>query len=163
MQRKIHLTILCAMLAACTPFDEAEMTERKTFVHFYSSAADYTGTVAELDRDGGFILSGTVQKADGGTDGVIIKTDARGQRIWQKIIPSGIINAILPTESGYIVAGDSVQLNPFSGDVHELNNSFARLITLDANGNVTGKHISSAKIQRSVNSQLFLRASPKVV
>lgn len=154
MQRKIHFTILCALLmASCTPFEEAELTERKTFVHFYSSAADYTGSVAELDRDGGYILSGTVRKGNGGTDAIIIKTDPRGRKMWEKVIPGGLINAILPTETGYILAGDSIQLDPSSNDVHELNNTYARLITMDAQGIITGQHITSAKIKRAVNSQ----------
>ena len=154
MQRKFYFAITCSLLtASCTPFEEAELTERKTFVHFYSSAADYTGTVAELDSDGGFILSGTVRKDDGATDALIIKTDPRGRKVWEKVIPSGVVNAILPLENGYVLAGDSIRLNPNSPDVHELNNSFARLITMDAQGNITGKHISSATIKRSVNSQ----------
>lgn len=154
MQRVKNFAITCAMLvASCTPFEDAELTGRNTFVHFYSSAADYTASVAELDRDGGYILSGTVRKTDGATDAIIIKTDPRGRKVWEKVIPSGVVNAILPTETGYILAGDSIRMNPTSADVHELNNSFARLITMDAQGNITGKHISSAQIKRSVNSQ----------
>ena len=115
---------LIVVLASCTGFEEAELTERKTFIHFYSSGTDYVGTVAELDRDGGFILSGEVKKENGVTDAVLIKTDARGRKLWETVIPSGVINAILPTENGYILAGDSIQLNPTSADVHELVNTF---------------------------------------
>lgn len=152
--QKNYFAIICALLlASCTPFEDAELTGRKTFVHFYSSAADYTGSVAELDRDGGYILSGTARRFDGGTDAIVVKTDARGRKIWETVIPSGIINAILPTETGYILAGDSVLLNPLSADVHELNNTFGRLITMDTEGNITGKRISFAKIKRAVNGQ----------
>lgn len=152
--QKNYFAILCALLvAACTPFEDAELTERKTFVHFYSSAADYAGRVAELDPNGGYIFSGTARRIDGGTDAIVVKTDARGRKIWETVIPSGVVNAILPTETGYILAGDSVLLNPLSADVHELNNTFGRLITMDTEGNITGKHISSAKIKRAVNSQ----------
>src|SRR5687768_7173261 len=122
MAHKIYLVAAFMLLVtACTKFDDAERTDRNTFVHFYSSAANYTGTVAELDTDGGFVLAGEVRYENGETDALIIKTDAAGRRIRQDVvIPKALINAILPTANGYILAGDSIQLNPGSLNVNEL-------------------------------------------
>ena len=154
MQHKVYFAMTWVMLlASCTPFEDAELTERKTFVHFYSSARDYTGTVAELDRDGGFILSGEVRNEDGTIDALVIKTDARGHKVWENLMPHSLVKAILPTETGYILAGDSVRLNDLSADVHELSNSFARLVIMDLQGNVTDKHITKSSIKRTTNNR----------
>lgn len=154
MHRRILLvTVLLTLLLSCTRFEEAEMTERQTFVHFYSSAADYVGSVAELDTDGGFILSGEVSKDDGSTDALIIKTDSRGRKIWEKVIPKSVIKAIKPWENGYIIAGDSIQANPQSAEVHELINSYARLMLLDHEGNIIAKRITTATITRRQNNE----------
>ena len=154
MQYLSYLGIaLMVLLASCTRFEEAELTQRKTFVHFYSSGTNYVGSVGEVDRDGGFIVSGEVRKDNGETDAIVIKTDARGHKIWETVIPGGVVNAILPTENGYVLAGDSIQSNPRSTDVHELVNTFCRLVVMDLRGNVTDKHVSSGSIIRTINNQ----------
>ena len=145
--------VLILLVASCTKFEEAELTDRNTFVHFYSSGTDYVGTVAELDRDGGYILSGEVRKSDGVTDAIVIKTDSRGRKIWEKVIPSGVVNAIMPTDNGYVLAGDSIHLNAISSHVHELINTFCRLISMDLRGNITDNHISSGSVVRTINNQ----------
>lgn len=153
MQRKIYFaTIFLLALEACTRFEDAEVTERQTFVHFYRSATNFVASVAEVDTDGGFILSGEVNYDDGSTDAVIIKTDSRGRKVWEKVIRKGLINAIKPTASGYILAGDSIQLNPGSSQVHELENSYARLVIMDAQGNIVRQHIATDSIKKSVDN-----------
>lgn len=141
------------LLSACTRFEDAEVTERNTFVHFYSSATDYLGVVAELDTDGGYILSGVIQNDNGVNDALIIKTDARGHKIWEKIITNGVINAIKPGQNGYILVGDSIHLNPGSAEVNELVNTYARLLLMDTQGNITGEKTISGTVRRSVNNQ----------
>ena len=145
--------VLIVLLTSCARFEEAELTDRKTFVHFYSSGTNYVGTVAEPDRDGGFILSGEVRKDNGEIDAIVIKTDSRGRKIWETVIPRGVVNAILPTENGYVLAGDSIQSNPGSADVHELVNTFCRLIVMDSRGSITDRHIASGSVTRTVNNQ----------
>jgi hypothetical protein len=146
------------LLAACTKFEDAEMTERNTFVHFYSSEYDYIASVAELDSDGGFILSGEIRYNNGVTDALIIKTDARGHKMWEKIIPNGVINAIKPHENGYILLGDSIEINgggQSTPDVSELVNTYARLMLTDKQGNILGQHIAFSSVTRSENDKLI--------
>lgn len=154
MHKRCHFVITAALLlSSCTKFEEAELTERKSFVHFYSSAADYTATVAELDSDGGYILSGQVRNSGGSQDALIIKTDARGRKVWETILSNGVVNGILPLDNGYILGGDSIHINNQSADVHELINTFGRLVTVDSRGNITGSHISSGSIVRNINNE----------
>src|SRR5690606_14013112 len=84
-------------LAGCTKFEDASVSKRNTFVHFFNSETNYIGLVAENDMDGGFIVSGEIRKNDGEPDALIIKTDERGHRIWESVIEKSVINAIKPT------------------------------------------------------------------
>lgn len=158
MRPSIYIvTLILTLAVSCTKFDEADLTDRKTFVHFYSSAVDYIGSAAELDTDGGYILSGEVRHDNGVTDALIIKTDARGHKLWEKVIPKGIVNGIKPTEDGYILVGDSVQLNPLSAEVNELVNTYARVIMTDRQGNITARHISAGSILVTENNRDIIR------
>lgn len=143
------------VLAACTKFEDAEVTERNTFVHFFSSATNYIGIVAEPDSDGGFIVSGEVRQDNGMSHALIIKTDARGHKIWEKIVPNGVINAVKPAASGYVLVGDSIQLNTGALDVEvsELMNTYARLILMDTQGNIVDEHITTGTVRRTINDQ----------
>ena len=86
------------------------------------------------------------------TDALVIKTDSRGKKLWEKVIPKSIVNAIKPTENGYILAGDSVQLNPLSAEVDELVNTYATLMLMDGAGNIINKHVSSGTILTRQNN-----------
>jgi hypothetical protein len=155
MQYRIYLVaaLLLFFHTSCTKFEDAEMTRRNTFVHFYSSATDYLGVVAELDSDGGYILTGEIRNDNGTSSSLIIKTDVRGHKLWEKIIPNGIMNAIKTTQNGYILLGDSIQLNPGSPEVNELVNTYARLLLMDTQGNILGQHITSGTVRRTVSNQ----------
>jgi hypothetical protein len=122
-------------------------------VHFYSSAVNYVASTAELDTDGGYILSGEVRYDDGHTDALIIKTDSHGRRLWEKVIPKARVNAIKPLAQGYVLAGDSIQLNPGSDQVTELENTYAKLMVMDTQGNILNKNITTDAVVRTNNSQ----------
>ncbi|MDQ2658119.1 MAG: hypothetical protein M3Y60_11925 [Bacteroidota bacterium] len=148
LKRYFSLAFLL-FFCGCTKFEDAEMTDRNTFVHFFSSESNYVGVVAELDSDGGYIVSGDIRKENGESDAVIIKTDVRGHKVWEKIVPNGVINAIKPFPNGYILVGDSIQMNTGALDVElsELSNSYARLLLMDSQGNITSQHITSGRIK----------------
>lgn len=141
MQYRKYFAVIFLLLAGCTQFEDADLTERRTFVHFYSSATNFGGLVAELDNDGGYILSGEVRHDNGLTDALIIKTDARGRKVWEKLIPKGVVKSIKRTQNGYILAGDSIQLNPNSPEISELVNAYASLMLMDSQGNILAKQI----------------------
>ena len=145
------------VLSGCTKFEDAEMTARNTFIHFFSSETNYVGIVAELDTDGGFILSGEIRKENSESDALIIKTDERGHKLWEKTIEKSIIYAVRARENGYILAGDSIKFNSgLSGvTLSELENSYAKLLLMDSKGNMIAQHTSTAKI-RSGNDTLTI-------
>src|SRR5690606_8514666 len=86
---------------------------------------------------------------NGVTDALIIKTDSRGRKIWERTIPSSIIKAIKPTETNYILVGDSIKLNGESSQVHELVNSYARLMIVDKTGNIIASRITQDSVRQT--------------
>ncbi len=150
MRGRVYLQVLViTVLSGCTAFDDAPVTNRNTFVYFYSSDTDYAGSVAELDTDGGFIIAGEIQKNNGERDALIIKTNARGQKVWEKVITNSTINAIKPYNGGYLLAGDTIALRPGSSDLplSELENTYARIMILNAQGAIVDQHIITSSVK----------------
>ena len=144
------LLILCV---ACTTFEKAELTDRSNFVHFYSSGTNFIASTAEVDTDGGYILAGEVRYPDGVTNAYIVKTDLRGHKVWEKVISNGLINAIKPTADGYILVGDSIELNATSPSISELVNTTGRLLLMDKLGNIVAEHIMTRSVQKIVDGE----------
>lgn len=136
MKIRISLIIACLTIGACTKFEDAELTSRKSFIYFYSSGASYTGAVAEIDSDGGYIIGANIPLSEGGSDALIIKTDASGNKSWEQLIKSSSISALKTDQNGYFILGDSIKLNPTSSEVTELINTRTRLIRMDNQGNI---------------------------
>jgi hypothetical protein len=135
---KMRNTFFClAILAsACTKFDDAELTQRDSFLQFYSSGNNFNGTVAELDTDGGFIILANIPKEDDNFNSLLIKTDSRGFRTWEKTFENTVLKSIKTTETGYLVLGDSIKINPNSNDPTQFVNTQTLLMQLDASGEV---------------------------
>src|SRR5690606_22499598 len=56
---------------------------------------------------------------------------------------------------GYILVGDSIQMNTGALDVEvsELVNTYARLLIMDSQGNILREHITSRTVKRNINDQ----------
>jgi regulation of enolase protein 1 (concanavalin A-like superfamily) len=93
---------------------------------------DY-GYCVQQTSDGGFIIAGfTYYLAAGDFDVLLIKTDANGNPLWQKIIGGSNLDygysIQQTTDGGYIVAGYSYSFGAGISDVY--------LIKIDASGNL---------------------------
>src|SRR5260221_3269008 len=123
--------VLCLLAMSCKKFERAAPTSRTSLIHFYGGTLSYEGVKAELDADGGFIIIGNIRKSDFVSDLVVIKTNARGQMLWQKIIASSSASDIKVTSDGYLIAGDSIEYQANPDKISELVNTRARLIKMD--------------------------------
>lgn len=89
------------------------------------------GRSVEQTADGGYIVFGTAAHGDGGKDFRLIKTDANGDRLWDKTFggegDDEGFSVQQTVDGGYIVCGTTY----LSGD----KNEDARLIKTDADGN----------------------------
>ncbi len=90
--QKIFLTGLCALaLWGCTNLEDAKLTSRETFMHFYEGANNFIASSAAVTDDG-YVLAGTVAITGDSTSTslIIIKTDLMGQKLWQTVIGGGL-------------------------------------------------------------------------
>lgn len=129
------LLIVSAFASSCTNFEDAELTERKGFIRFYSSGSNFQGVVVEEDADGGLIIGSNIPRGADNFNAYIIKTDARGNKVWERVIESTKVSSILPYSNGYFILGDSIEIK--QGDIpSEFVNTRARLLFMDNLGNM---------------------------
>ncbi len=147
MKRIYTIAISLILLAGCGELDDAPLSERNTFMHFYEGAYSLTAAAAEIAPDG-YVIAGTVN-VSGNTRAsriIVIKTDRLGQRQWERVIDNAVASGIRVLPGGYAVIGSDAVYNPNTGNISELENFNARLIVLDHNGNVVDDISSETKI-----------------
>jgi hypothetical protein len=139
--RNIYVFAIASILSAgCANLQDAEQTDRSTFVRFYEIGNSFLAAEAMQTGDGGYIIAGTIEIEGENPvrNIVVIKTDRFGQKQWEKLIEGGKANSINHIEGlGYVLACDSVALEPNSTEIADLENTSARVIILDdENGDV---------------------------
>jgi hypothetical protein len=136
MNLKFYIFIGLLLLSSCQNLEDAEPTERDTFIKFYSSSINLQTTVAKLDTDGGYIIAGNLITGVEDRTILIIKTDLHGTKIWETTLPEAEVNDILPLENGYFIIGTRIKLSRVSSDISELRNTQALVLYMDKNGNI---------------------------
>jgi hypothetical protein len=129
------IAISALIFQQCQNLDDAPIANRNTFMHFYEGGNSYVAAAAEITSDG-FIIVGTNIISGDVADSkmVIIKTDRFGQPLWETSIDGGSASSIMETANGYIVLGDSIQLNPNSEKNPDLVNNWSRMVILNHDG-----------------------------
>jgi len=129
------ITISALIFQQCQNLEDAPIDNRNTFMHFYEGGNSYVASAAEITSDG-FIIIGNISVVGDATDSkmVIIKTDQFGQIQWKTTRDGGTASCLMETANGYIVLGDSIQINPNSEKTADLINNWSRMVTLSKNG-----------------------------
>jgi hypothetical protein len=140
------LLILAAagLLCACTDLGDAPVSERNTFIRFYASDMNYEARMALPESDGYVLLGNTRHDNNARQDMVIMKTDLTGSRLWETRIDNARANHLLPVAEGYILTGESIQLNPTRPEVVEQVNTNLLLVRIDRNGTETARYAAPA-------------------
>ena len=145
------------VLLACTNLEDATPSNRTTFIKFYGGATSYTARLAQPDADGGFIIAGKVARpgaiveADGqilDTDIVVIKTDERGNKVWETLVDMGSASALKIVADGYLIIGKGIEINRDASQVSEQVNTTARLIKMDFSGKILSDIQKDSSITR---------------
>ena len=120
--RKFILQITALLLlTACTNLEDAELSDRKTFIKFFNGPHDFSASGLEV-IPGGYAILGSMAVNDTLIISALIETDENGNRIgdihyfrdtedgfnaksFKPIINGG-------TLTGYIIVGDSTRINP---------------------------------------------------
>lgn len=120
--RKIFTLSLSILLASCLSETSVDPGSATTFIRYFNGGNNDEAKALELAPDGGFLLAATtrIQKAEADiprTKIKLIKTDANGNPLWQRLYPGFtntdrdyVASALQTTPSGgYIVIGDVIQ------------------------------------------------------
>ncbi|MBX2963616.1 MAG: hypothetical protein KF687_13980 [Cyclobacteriaceae bacterium] len=102
------------LLAACTALENAELTERSTFIKLYNGIYGIEASAAELTDDG-YIVLGNMTITRDSVLTVVFKTDKRGNRTTPiHYYQGGSGNAIkpMPGNNGYLIVGEKIKTNP---------------------------------------------------
>lgn len=136
--RYLFFTILPLVLFGCSNIEDAEPTNRKTFIHFYEKSINYIGVVSEPLEDG-YLVAGNLEN---GTEysGAISRTDLLGNVIWEQIIPNSSISAIKIIDDGYLILGDSIQVDEEASQVLDIIITKSRLIKMNSDGSIIAEN-----------------------
>ena len=138
--RKVLLTLfIITVIAGCSNLEDADPSERKTFIKFFNGAYTLTATSAER-VPGGYVVLGNMQTSDTEVVTVVIQTDENGVQIGEPhTIPGGTGKAIKPFFNtggdlqGYVVVGDSIKIDPFAEQAANTLIASLRVVQLDQN------------------------------
>lgn len=104
----------------CTNLEDAEPSDRKTFIKFFNGAYNLSATAVE-SIPGGYVLLGNMQVNDTTIVTIVIETDQNGNQVGEPhAFPGGTGKAIKPVFNvsgdvqGYVIVGDSIKIDPFA-------------------------------------------------
>src|ERR1051325_10130427 len=134
------LLLLSLILFACNNLEDANIPERQTFIRFFGSDRSYTAAAVERDAAdvGGYILVGNIapRESDNPNDSasapgiIVVKTDEQGNKLWNFTLPGANVHSVKPLGKdnglggdGYLLTGESIELNPNSSESSEFVNS----------------------------------------
>lgn len=118
------------MIAACTNMENAELSERATFIKLYSGISGIEAAAAELTDDG-YIVLGNMTITRDSVLTVVFKTDKRGNRTTPiRYYQGGSGNAIkaLPNNQGYIIVGERIKTDPGASQTDNIDIFSARML-----------------------------------
>lgn len=140
--------LMILLLVNCQNLEDAEETDRKSFVYFYNGANSRSGIQAEVVEDGFVVLGNITVTGDNARSSiVVIKTNAFGQPEWETTIEGASASALKVIDGGYLIVGDSIQFNLQSTEIANLINTSSRIIRLDMDGNIVSDRSFSIKIR----------------
>jgi hypothetical protein len=86
---RISIILIFALLLSCDSASNLELPEDNYFLKYFGNDGNQKGVDVEVDSEGNFYLLGSTDSLGGNTEGkerqiILIKTDAKGDLIWQK-------------------------------------------------------------------------------
>ena len=119
----------------------------------------FTSVIATADNEyiavgSTFSTDGIFSTLNGRSDGLIVKTDAAGNRVWQKLIGTDQMDyarSVFGTaDGGYLVAGQSVSTDiDYSSNVEK---GYGWVIKLDSAGNENWRKLYDDSVHQSLHS-----------
>lgn len=138
--RKILLPLfLLSAMIGCSNLEDADPSNRKTFIKFFNGAYTLSATSVE-SIPGGYVILGNMQVNDTLIVTVVIVTDENGNQVGEPHrFPGGSGKAIKPIISGagvvdgYVIVGDSIKIDPLAEQAANTEIASMRVLHLNAN------------------------------
>lgn len=131
MRKVLLLLFIVSIVSGCSNLEDADPSERKTFIKFFNGAYTLSATSVE-SIPSGYLILGNMRINNTEVVTVIIETDKNGVQIGEAhTISGGTGKSIKPfynvggTVQGYVVVGDSIHIDPLAQD--GANNEIASL------------------------------------
>lgn len=138
--RKVLLPLfILTIVVGCSNLEDADPSERKTFIKFFNGAYTLSATSVE-SISGGYVVLGNMEISDTETVTIVIETDENGIQVGEiHTFAGGTGKAIKPFFNstgelqGYVVVGDSIKIDPFAEQAANTEISSLRVVQLDQN------------------------------
>ncbi|MBX2898648.1 MAG: hypothetical protein KF775_03305 [Cyclobacteriaceae bacterium] len=134
MKSSVFLSIVL-IAVGCTNMENAELTERATFIKLYSGIRGIEAAAAEL-TDSGYIVLGNMTISRDSVITVVFKTDKRGNRTTPiRYFQGGAGYSIktLPNNLGYIIVGERIKTDPGAAQTDNIDIVSARMFHISTN------------------------------
>ena len=152
MRYFILLILALTVLWGCNNLEDANLANRKTFVHFFDEAYNMSASAIEVIPGGYMILGNrTVELADTSyTQTVLLEVDKNGKRIGDfhfydggtgkafKYIDNGAF-------TGYVIVGDSIYTDPTAEQAANVTIASMRILVINTDFIVLGKEYIADK------------------
>ena len=146
MRYFILLILALTVLWGCNNLEDANLANRKTFVHFFDEAYNMSASAIEVIPGGYMILGNrTVELADTTyTQTVLLEVDKNGNRVGDFHLYDGgtgkafkYINNV--DFAGYVIVGDSIYTDPTAEQAANVTISSMRILVVNSTFDVVGK------------------------
>lgn len=128
---RAYIAILSVIiLTTCTNFEDAQPSERATFMKVFNGIQGIEAAAAELTQDG-FIVVGNMTISRDSVVTVVFKTDKLGNRIGaMRYFQGGSGHAIkaLPGGNGYLIVGEKIKTDPNATPTDNIDIISARML-----------------------------------
>jgi hypothetical protein len=151
MRKALLPFFILTITLGCSNLEDAEPSERKTFIKFFNGAYTLSATSVE-SIPGGYVILGNMQVNDTSVVTIVLETDENGNQIGEPHrYPGGTGKAIKPIigtdgqVDGYVIVGDSIKIDPFAEQAANTEIASMRLLLLSPTFNVVKKYFRSDK------------------
>ncbi len=125
-----YAILLLFLVTTCNNMEDAELSERSTFMKVFNGIQGIEAAAAELTPDG-YIVLGNMAIARDSVVTVVFKTDKQGNRIGpMRYYQGGSGNAIkaLPGNTGYLIVGEKIKTDPNATPTDNIDIISARML-----------------------------------
>ncbi len=149
MKKFLLPIFIFTVVAGCSNLEDAELSERKTFIKFFNGAYTLSATSVE-SIPGGYVILGNMSVNNNLTVTIVIETDENGNQIGEPHrIPGGTGKAIKPfingsgQVTGYVIVGDSIKIDPFAEQAANTEIASLRVVQLNSTFGVVKTYFRS--------------------